>query len=555
MFELSGRGDSIRETFKDLGRSVRALFKRPVPIFRGLAYPFALAWRALMTRSRAPLRDWRAERVIARSRLFDKDWYLTNNPDVSKRSINPIRHYVTFGAREGRDPSPSFSTASYLANNPDVASAGINPFSHFILHGITEGRAAQAAGLNPKYEPAWLDQPAQTRDGINWLRPVVMIIDNVYPKPDKDSGSVDAVNFVRIFRDLGYQVAFAAASEFSAPSPYLARLESMNVLAICPPRYRSIEEFLQTAGQNIDLCFLSRVRSGGQYIEQVRQRCPYAKVIFNTVDLHHLREEREARFRGDRRARNFAQVTREREIAITRLADATIVVSRHEEELLNKTVPGAAIYHVPLIREFPEHCGNGFAQRRGIGFIGGYLHRPNVDAVHHFLKEIWPRIYAQMPGVEFLTMGADMPPEIANRRDPGFVPLGYVADLATQLGRIRVMVAPLCYGSGAKGKIASSLAHRVPCVASPIAAEGMGLVDGETIMIADSPHCFAEKVVQLYNDEHRWSQISERGFALISQQHSLAAGKRRIENILSGIGAPLPSSGRWGVRTQPMSAP
>jgi glycosyltransferase involved in cell wall biosynthesis len=509
--------------------------------FSRLAYPFALAWRALMTRSRAPLHDWRAERVIARSRLFDKDWYLMNNPDVSERGINPIRHYVAFGAGEGRDPSPLFSTARYLANNPDVASAGVNPFSHFILHGVTEGRAAQAAELNPKSEPPSLDQPPQTRDGPNWLRPVVVIIDSFYPKPDKDSGSVDAVNFVRIFQDLGYQVAFAAVSELSAPSPYLARLESMNVLAICPPRYRSIEEFLQTAGHNIDLCFLSRVRSGGQYIEQVRHRRPYAKVIFNTVDLHHLREEREARLRGDRRALNFAQGTREREIAITRLADATIVVSRHEEELLNKIVPGAAIHRVPLIREVPEHCGNGFGQRRGIGFIGGYLHRPNLDAVDHFLNEIWPRIYAQMPDVEFLAMGADMPPEIARRRDPGFVPLGYVTDLATQLGRIRIMVAPLRYGSGAKGKVVSSLAHRVPCVASPIAAEGMGLVDGETIVIADTPHCFAERVVQLYNDEHRWSQISERGFALVSREHSLAAGKRRIENILSGIGAPVPS--------------
>ena len=344
-----------------------------------LGHPFALAWRASTTLSLAPLRDWRAERVIARSQLFDKDWYLTNNLDVSERGINPVWHYVAFGAREGRDPSPSFSTTEYLANNPDIAAAGVNPLAHFILYGAAEGRTAprglrtanfsQAAQFSLKYTPGSLDQAEQPTDGINWLRPLVVIIDSVYPKPDQDSGSVDTVNFVRIFRDLGYQVAFAADGEFSTPSPYRPRLESMGVIAIRPPRYQSIGKFLETVGPNIDVCVLSRVHSGGRYIEQVRRQCPYAKVIFNTVDLHHLREERQARLKGDRTAFNLAQGTREREVAITRLADATIVVSRHEEELLSKIVPGAAIHTVPLIRETP---GNRKWLR---ATAGGWFHR------------------------------------------------------------------------------------------------------------------------------------------------------------------------------------
>jgi glycosyltransferase involved in cell wall biosynthesis len=263
-------------------------------------------------------------------------------------------------------------------------------------------------------------------------------------------------------------------------------------------------------------------------------------VIFNTVDLHYLREEREARLRGDRRALNLAQGTRENEIAITQLADATIVVSQHEEELLNKMVPGAAIHTVPLILEAPGNSGNGFAQRRGIGFIGSYLHAPDVDAVRYFLNEIWPRIYAEMPDVEFLAIGADLPGEIASRCDPGFIPTGYVEDLAKQFGKIRLTVAPLRFGAGAKGKVVSSLAHGVPCVASSIAAEGMALADEETVTIADTPQSFAENVVRLYNDQHRWTLLSQRGFALISQKHSLVAGKRRLENILSEMRAPMP---------------
>ena len=107
----------------------------------GIGYPLTLGWQALRTCSLAPLREWRAVRVIARSGLFDSEWYLKNNPDAAAWGIDPIRHYVAFGAWNGRDPSPSFSTRAYLSHNKDVAAAKVNPFSHFLLYGIIERRA------------------------------------------------------------------------------------------------------------------------------------------------------------------------------------------------------------------------------------------------------------------------------------------------------------------------------------------------------------------------------------------------------------------------------
>ena len=97
----------------------------------------------------APLRDWRARRTIARSGLFDRVWYLQRNPDVAAAGIDPIRHYVASGAREGRDPSPAFDTRRYLAENADVRLSGINPFAHYILYGAAEGREpGHPAGLS-----------------------------------------------------------------------------------------------------------------------------------------------------------------------------------------------------------------------------------------------------------------------------------------------------------------------------------------------------------------------------------------------------------------------
>jgi O-antigen biosynthesis protein len=84
-------------------------------------------------------------RLIEKSRFFDKQFYLQNNPDVKASGMNPARHYQLYGGFEGRDPSEKFDTAFYLEQNPDVKDSGMNPLVHFIFHGKDEGRLS----LNP----------------------------------------------------------------------------------------------------------------------------------------------------------------------------------------------------------------------------------------------------------------------------------------------------------------------------------------------------------------------------------------------------------------------
>lgn len=72
---------------------------------------------------------------------FDVDFYLGRQKDVAAAGVDPIDHYIEFGAREGRDPAPHFSTSYYLKTNPDVRDAGLNPFRHYIEFGRAEGRA------------------------------------------------------------------------------------------------------------------------------------------------------------------------------------------------------------------------------------------------------------------------------------------------------------------------------------------------------------------------------------------------------------------------------
>jgi FkbM family methyltransferase len=125
---------------------LRSLKKLAQQLKAAVRYSSALGGRILRRGSLTSLRDRRAIGIIEQSGLFDRRWYLEKYPDVAARSIDPVQHYVTHGAREGRDPSPSFSTRDYLMHHPDLAMAGINPLAHFVLHRSDKGLNGEAVG-------------------------------------------------------------------------------------------------------------------------------------------------------------------------------------------------------------------------------------------------------------------------------------------------------------------------------------------------------------------------------------------------------------------------
>ena len=84
-------------------------------------------------------------KVLVSSGLFDERWYLQRYDDVKQTGMNALEHYLRFGAAEGRDPGPRFSTAAYLSAYPDVAKSGSNPLVHYVKHGLGEGRVATVA--------------------------------------------------------------------------------------------------------------------------------------------------------------------------------------------------------------------------------------------------------------------------------------------------------------------------------------------------------------------------------------------------------------------------
>ncbi|HKN87411.1 MAG TPA: hypothetical protein VJV04_11160, partial [Nitrospiraceae bacterium] len=92
--------------------------------------------------------------------LFSGEYYLARNPDVARTGMSPLRHYVEYGWREGRDPHPYFANDWYLFKNPDVSAAGLNPLVHYLSQGWKEGRWP-----NPVFDPqAYLSRHPDVRE-------------------------------------------------------------------------------------------------------------------------------------------------------------------------------------------------------------------------------------------------------------------------------------------------------------------------------------------------------------------------------------------------------
>lgn len=346
----------------------------------------------------------------------------------------------------------------------------------------------------------------------------LLVIDKYIPAPDRDSGSLRLSRCLELIQSFGYQITFAAVN-LEYRLPYAAELQQQGIEVLYAPFIASIERYLRDWGRYHDAVLLSRADTAERYLPLVRRHAPQARVIFDTVDLHFLREQRLAELQSSATLAAAAARRKVQELALIRAADVTLVVSEAEHELLHAELPQAQIEVVSNIHEI-RRGGPSFAEREGILFIGSFNHPPNSDAVQFYARDILPRLRTALPGVVTSIIGADPPPALTALAAPNLVFAGYIPNLDEWFDRCRLSIAPLRYGAGVKGKVNTSMAYGVPVVATPVAVEGMHLCSGTDVMVADNAEEFVAAIVRVYRDSALWERLSEGGYANIERYFS-----------------------------------
>jgi glycosyltransferase involved in cell wall biosynthesis len=410
--------------------------------------------------------------------------------------------------------------------------------------GVSSGRDLSAGVKryqvvnHAKFYERWKDVLAQHRPNgesteFEKERPVarrLLMVDATTPQPDRDAGSVTAEHLIGIFQQLGYKVTFAPENLRFDPK-YTARLQRRGVECIYYPHEHDLRRFLRRRGAEFDVVFVARPYIADSILRRVRDSCPGAKLVYNTVDLHYLREAHQAELEKNPALARRAESTKATELRVIAAADCSIVLSVAEREILRRELPQARVEVIPLILE-EQAAGAAFAARRGLIFIGGSRHPPNADGVLYFVREIMPALRAAGGADTLYVIGERSPAETEALRAADVQVLGQVEDIAPYFHSARGMVVPLRYGAGIKGKIGTAYAYGLPVISTAVGAEGMDLEEERDYLRADSVAEWVAQVRRLGEDQALWLRLSEAGRRVVRERYAPDRAASQIRRIL-----------------------
>ncbi|WP_414830626.1 glycosyltransferase family 4 protein [Alteromonas sp. H39] len=354
----------------------------------------------------------------------------------------------------------------------------------------------------------------------------IVIIGYVWPEPDSSAAGRNMLALLTAMREQDHDIIFMTAA---TDSPHKADLRALNV-AVESVRLNCDSFNDRMAALQPDVVVFDRYMTEEQFSWRVREVCPAAIRILNTEDLHSLRQSRwDAVRRGlhvDQACKNT--LLAQREVASILRSDLTLVMSSAEYSLLTAyyQVPAAQLLYFPLLHS-PKDCLStpstlpDYEQRRDFVSIGNFRHAPNWDAVLQLKQHIWPLLRKQVPGSQLRIYGAYPPKKATQLHNPtqGFFVEGWADDAEQVISQARVLLAPLRFGAGLKGKLLLAMETGTPSVTTAIGAEGIADTDKWPGACQDNIDAFVKDAATLYSDKLAWTTAQQAGFTCIKAFH------------------------------------
>lgn len=360
---------------------------------------------------------------------------------------------------------------------------------------------------------------------------VIVFVDHYVPTIDCDAGSKTIYEFLQMFIKKGYCIKFVG-DNFAQSEPYTTILQQLGIEVLYGDYYQKhIFEWFDENKQFIDFVFLNRPHISIKYIDYFAEKTNI-KIIYYGHDLHFLRIKREYELTGDVKKLDESEEWLKKELYLMRHADISYYPSVIEQQEIHKIDPNIRVKAITAYTydTFRQDIDYDFSKRKGILFVGGFVHEPNQDAVIWFVNEIYPHI-CRKEKIPFYIVGSHPTVEInrLNGKD-GIIVKGFVSDekLEKLYRECKLVVVPLRYGAGVKGKVVEAMYHGVPIVTTKVGAEGIEAVENAAV-IADDEKEFAKTVLKLYHDNAKLAVMAEQSQILIRKYFSMEAVWERIE--------------------------
>lgn len=357
------------------------------------------------------------------------------------------------------------------------------------------------------------------------LRKTILIIDHYVPQPDRDAGSRSILHFINAFARAGMAVKFWPDNLWH-DRDYTPPLQQAGVEVIYGDRHvGGLRRWLSENGRYLDYVLLSRPHISQPIVDMVRALTG-ATILYYGHDVHYLRLERQNESEGGTAPPAEIARVRRWERELWQKADVVYYPAAFETEHVQDVFPGTCACTVPVYAydTFPSEPGANLAARNGVMFVAGFGHRPNVQAATWLAEEVLPRVRARLPDAHLWIIGSRPPEAVVRLAGSGVTVTGYVEDavLDEHYRTRRLAVAPLRYGGGMKGKVVEAMRHGVPCVTTPIGAQGLEAA-GKALRVADGADAFAEAIINLMLDDAAWHDLSNSSQQYAREHFSVAA--------------------------------
>ncbi|MFT6416169.1 MAG: glycosyltransferase involved in cell wall biosynthesis [Dokdonia sp.] len=350
------------------------------------------------------------------------------------------------------------------------------------------------------------------------------------------------LQLLELFLEQGWELTFATTA---GPSEHAFDLESLGIrVATIQLNDVTFDTFAKTLSPQLVL--FDRFMTEEQFGWRIAEQCPDALRILDTEDLHCLRKARELAVKEQRpyTQQDLISDVAKREIASIYRSDLTLMISTVEMKLLQNffKVPENLLWYLPFLLERLDANFIPFEDRIHFMSIGNFLHTPNWDATVQLKQHIWPLIRKELPKAELQVFGA-YPSEKVKQLDnakEGFLVKGRAENAMEVIQNAKVLLAPLRFGAGLKGKFIDAMQCGTPSVTTAIGAEGMHEDLPWSGAIAEKHAAFAKAAIELYTQKETWLTAQDNGVKIINTQfqkdtyaESLIAGLQSLSNDLS----------------------
>lgn len=353
----------------------------------------------------------------------------------------------------------------------------------------------------------------------------ILIIGSVWLEPDSSAAGSRMMQLIGLFQEQGWTVVFASSA---MDSNYMTDIEALGIIKkTIVLNCNSFDVFIREL--NPSMVLFDRFMIEEQYGWRVAENCPSALRILDTEDLHCLRLARQKAVKEDRifSVTDLFSDTAKREIASILRCDISLIISEMEMQLLQEQfkVDQALLYYLPFllnampadtIKKLPT-----FESRKNFIFIGNFLHEPNWDTVQYLKNVIWPELRKKVPEAALHIYGGYPSQKVLQLHQPKeqFHIMGRAEDAQQVVRNARVVLAPIRFGAGIKGKLTEAMQCGTPSVTTIVGAESMYGKFPWNGTIVDDPYLFVEAAAQLYTNKKEWVQAQQNGFTIIENRY------------------------------------